>query len=100
MEQWWAASRVPSAESLRGRIATFWVRVTPWLAWNPDVEELPDPPADPALSGAIVAALSAEVGRGGAPTVGRERIAAFEGAIRRLELLRAIRRSGRVVRPG
>src|SRR6266700_166147 len=87
-EQWWTAAKVPGASVLRDRIATFWIRVAPWLAWNPHVEPLPDPPADPSLLRVMIEVLHREIERAGSPTLGSERSAAFRRAARHLQLLR------------
>jgi hypothetical protein len=86
-DQWWAADQVPSDEAVRTRIATFWTGVVPWLAWNPNVPPLPDPPADPALNAAILSGLRQEIERCGSPVLGRERLDAFAAAVRRIERL-------------
>jgi hypothetical protein len=88
--QWWTEATVPSREILRGRIATFWARVVPWLAWNPGCEGLPDPPPDRPLIGAIVRRLEDEVARSGRHSFGRERNAALERTVRRLQLIDSI----------
>jgi hypothetical protein len=98
-DQWWTASRPPATAALRGRIASFWTRVTPWLAWNPGVEDLPDPPPDPDLLDGMVESLNQEIDRGGRPLFGSERSAALHRAVRRLELLRSLHRAGWVRRP-
>ena len=96
-DQWWTAARVPDAATLRDRIAVFWVRVAPWLAWNPHVEALPDPPADPYLLRVMIETLQREIERAGSPTVGSERSAAFRRAVRHLQLLRAAAAEGHTV---
>ena len=98
-DQWWTGSQLPATSALRGSIASFWTRVTPWLAWDPGVEDLPDPPPDPELLDGMVASLNKEIDRGGRPLVGSERSAALQRAVRRLELLRSLHRAGRVRRP-
>jgi hypothetical protein len=98
-EQWWTGSQPPATPALRRTIASFWTRVTPWLAWNPGVENLPDPPPDPELLDGMVASLKTEIERGGRPLVGSERSAALQRAVRRLELLGSLHRAGRVRRP-
>jgi hypothetical protein len=65
--------------------------VVPWLAWNPDCENLPDPPPDPELIEAIRSRLEREIRSGGRPVCGQERTAAFRRAVRRLELIGSTR---------
>jgi hypothetical protein len=86
------------AEHLRGRIATFWAEVLPWMAWNPEAEELPDPPPDPRLTEAMVARLEREIERLGRPVMGAERSAVLRHGIQRLRLLAALRDGGGVLR--
>jgi hypothetical protein len=90
-EQWWVEARVPPASLLRARIATFWTGVIPWLAWNPQAERLPDPPAEPELLARIVGSLDRELQRMGQAVAGSERVAALRSAVRRLELLGSTR---------
>src|SRR6266508_6431075 len=85
-DPWWTGGQLPATPALRGRIASFWTRVTPWLAWNPGVEDLPDPPPDPELLDGMVESLNQEIDRGGRPLFGSERSAALHRAVRRLEL--------------
>lgn len=86
------------ADRLRGRIAAFWAEVLPWLAWNAEAEELPDPPSDPRLTEAMVARLEEDIRRVGRPVVGAERSAALRHGVQRLQLLAALRAGGGVVR--
>jgi hypothetical protein len=91
--QWWAAPVVPPAPALRERIVSFWMDVTPWLAWNPSTEPLPPPPPDDLLIEEMWRGIQRELERSGSSLLGEERSTALWGAGMRLERLTSVARS-------